>query len=105
MIRRLMRFTLWIGHSGVIEMIAAQFGFAMIPGWFAIASGLISGTTRGMASSMRNAEELSTTTAPLDTAIGPNFFDVALPAENSARCTPSNDFSVSSVTVTDLPAN
>src|SRR3954462_9243558 len=69
-----------------------------------MASGLISGTTSGIASSMRNAEELSTTTAPFDTAIGPNFFEVELPAENRARCTPSNDFSVSSVTVTDLPA-
>src|SRR4029453_6640697 len=105
MISRLIGFSLWMGHRGVMEMIAAQFGLAMIPGWFAMASGLISGTTSGMVLSMRKAEELSTTTAPFDTAIGPNFFDVALPAENSARCTPSNDFSVSSVTVTDLPAN
>ncbi len=31
MIMRLIRFFLWIGHSGVIEMIAEQFGFAMMP--------------------------------------------------------------------------
>src|SRR5687767_12665464 len=85
-------------------MIAAQFGFAMIAGWFAIVSGLISGTTSGMCFSMRNADELSTTTAPFDTATGPNFFDVEPPAEKSARCTPSNELSVSSVTVTDFPA-
>src|SRR5688572_13162638 len=58
-----------------------------------------------MCCSMRNADELSTTTAPFDTAIGPNFFEVEPPAENNARCTPSNELSVSSVTVTDLPAN
>ena len=51
-------------------MIAAQFGLAMIPWWRAISSGLISGTTSGTAGSMRNAEELSITTAPLRTAIG-----------------------------------
>ena len=37
--------------------------------------------------------------------MGAYFFEVAPPAENSARSTPSNDASVSSVTVIDLPAN
>src|SRR5262245_21437599 len=86
-------------------MIAAQFGFAMIPGCFASCSGLISGTTSGMSLCMRNADELSTTTAPFATAIGAYFFDVELPAENSARFTPSNEDSVSSSTVTNPPAN
>ena len=43
-----------------------------------------SGTTSGTPGSMRNAEELSTTTAPWRTAIGTNRRDVVPPAENSA---------------------
>ena len=38
---------------------------------------------------MRNAEELSTTTAPARTAAGAKRFDCAPPAENSAMSTPS----------------
>ena len=52
---------------------------------------------------MRKADELSTTTAPAFTAAGANFFDMPLPAENSAISTPSKLFSVSSVTVMSLP--
>ena len=48
-----MRFFRWIGHSGVIEMIAEQFGFAMMPWCVAIFSGLISGTTSGTVGSIR----------------------------------------------------
>src|SRR5262245_1336752 len=86
-------------------MIAAQFGFAMMPRWPAIVSGLISGTTSGTAASMRNAEELSTTIAPRAVAMGAYLRDVEPPAEKSARSTPSNELSFSSVTVTDPPAN
>ena len=57
---------------------------------------LISGTTSGTSGSMRKAEELSTTTAPAFTAIGANFLEMPLPAENSAISTPLNERSVSS---------
>ena len=57
---------------------------------------LISGITSGTFGSMRNAEELSITTAPALTAAGENFREMPAPAENSAMSTPSNDFSVSS---------
>ena len=50
---------------------------------------------------MRKAEELSTTTAPLLTAIGANFLEVEPPAENSPMLTPSRPCSVSSCTGTD----
>src|SRR5690606_11736519 len=75
------RLRVWIGQSGVIEMIVEQLGFAMMPLCCSIVWALISGTTSGTDSSMRNADELSTTTAPCRTAIGPNFFEMPLPAE------------------------
>ena len=76
------------GQSGTTATIATQFGLAMMPMWRAIASGFTSGTTSGTPGSMRNAEELSTTTAPCRTAIGANRRDTAPPAENSAMSTP-----------------
>src|SRR6266576_4127997 len=85
----------WIGHNGRSATIAAQFGLAMIPLWRAISSGLISGTMSGTAGSMRNAEELSITTALLRTAIGANSRAVLLPAENSAMSTPAKLSSLS----------
>src|SRR5690606_37532499 len=90
--------TRWIGQSGVIEMIAAQFGFAMIPRWPASAPALISGTTSGTAGSIRNAEELSTTTAPAATASGAKRFEMPLPAEKRARSAPSKALAVSART-------
>src|SRR3954452_6933414 len=94
-----------MGHRGVIEIMAAQLGLAMIPRCSRMAPGLISGTTRGTSASIRNAEELSTTTAPLLTATGANFLEVEPPAENSPMLTPSRPFSVSSWTGTDCPRN
>src|SRR6185503_9594102 len=103
MISRLIRFCRWIGHSGVIEMIAEQFGFAMIPLWVAIFSGLISGTTSGTVGSIRYADELSTMIVPASRAAFANFFVVALPAEKSPICTPAKLLSVSSSTCSGLP--
>ena len=57
---------------------------------------LISGITSGTSGSIRNAEELSTTTAPDFTAIGANFFEMLPPAENSAMSTPWKECGVSS---------
>src|SRR4029079_13976286 len=59
----------------------------------------------GTPASMRNADELSTTIAPRAVAMGAYLRDVEPPAENSARSTPSNEASLSSVTVTEPPAN
>src|SRR3954447_19182397 len=94
-----------MGHRGVIEIMAAQLGLAMIPWCSRMAPGLISGTTSGTSAFIRNAEELSTTMAPLLTAIGANFLEVEPPAENSPMLTPSRAFSVSSCTGRDCPRN
>src|SRR6185503_826069 len=87
-----MRFCRWIGHSGTSAVIAEQFGLAMI-----------SGITSGTFGSIRNAEELSTTTAPAFTAAGANFREMPPPAENSAISAPSKDCSVSSSIVIFSP--
>src|SRR6266850_8398366 len=86
-------------------MMAAQLGLAMIPLCSRTLPGLISGTTRGTPASMRNAEELSTTTAPLLTATGAKRLDVELPAENNPMLTPPNPSSVNSRTASGLPRN
>ena len=91
-----MRLLLWIGHNGTSAVIVEQFGLAMIPLCSAMRRALISGITSGTFGSIRNADELSTTTAPALTAIGANFLEMPPPAENSAISTPSNEFSVSS---------
>ncbi len=104
MIIRLIRFLRCTGQSGVIEMIAEQFGFAMMPLCVKIASRLISGTTSGTPASMRNADELSTITVPAFTAAGANFFEVPLPAENKPMWTPAKLASVSSCTGSVLAA-
>ncbi len=83
--RRLMR---CMGQSGVMAMMVEQLGLAMMPRCARTASGLISGTTSGTAGSMRNAEELSTTTAPCCTASGAKRLEVLPPAEKSAMSTP-----------------
>src|SRR5712671_4319306 len=88
-----------------MEMMAAQLGLAMIPLCSRTLPGLISGTTSGTPASMRNAEELSTTTAPLLTATGAKRLDVELPAENNPMLTPPNPSSVSSRTASGLPRN
>src|SRR6185437_2643016 len=91
-----MRFLRWIGHSGTSAVIAAQLGLAMMPSWSPMRRALISGITSGTAGSIRNAEELSTTTAPAFAAAGAKRFAGPLPAENSTMSTPSKEFSVSS---------
>src|SRR3984957_5742570 len=67
--------------------------------------GLISGITSGTAGSIRNADELSITTAPALTASGENFLEMPAPAENSAISTPANELSVSSSTTISCPRN
>ena len=84
-------------------MIVEQLGLAMMPLCFRASRGLISGTTSGVCGSMRNADELSTTTAPALTATGANRLLLSPPAENKARSTPANELSVSSSTVYSRP--
>ena len=86
-------------------MIATQFGLAMMPRCEAIAPAFTSGTTSGTPASMRNAEELSTTTAPCATAAGANRRAVPLPAENSAISAPARPSSVSNSTGSPSPRN
>ena len=104
-ISAMMRLCLCSGHSGITATIATQFGLAMMPICREIASGFTSGTTSGTPGSMRNAEELSTTTAPCRTAIGANRRDTAPPAENSAISTPGKLSSFSSSTAMPSPRN
>jgi hypothetical protein len=94
-----MRFCRWIGHSGISAVIAEQLGTAMMPLCSAMRRPLISGIANGTLGSMRKAEELSITTAPALTAIGENFREMPLPAENSAISTPSKESSRSSSTM------
>src|SRR5689334_17880918 len=103
MIRRLIRFWRWIGQSGTSAVMAAQFGLAIMPLCSLMRPPLISGMTSGTFGSMRNADELSITTAPAFTATGANFLDMAPPAENSAISTPWNELSVSSSTTISRP--
>ncbi len=51
-------------------------------------SGLTSETTSGTSGSIRQADELSTTTAPAATTFGAVARDAPLPLENSARSRP-----------------
>ena len=53
------------------------------------ACGLTSLTTNGTCASMRHAEELSITMAPLAATLGANAREVAAPAENSTMCNPA----------------
>ena len=82
---------------------ATQLGLAIIPEWFAMSPSLTSGTTSGTSGSVRNADELSMTTAPASTAAGAKSLARSDPAENSAIWIPSNEFSVSSCTSKGLP--
>src|ERR1700730_18123704 len=100
-----MRLLRWIGHSGTSTVIAAQFGTARMPLCSLIRLALISGITSGTVGSIRKAEELSMTTAPALTAIGANFLEMPAPAENNARSTPANEFSLSSSITIRSPRN
>ena len=86
-------------------MIVEQFGLAISPACFAIASGFTSGTTSGIPSFMRNALVLSTTTAPAFTADGANSLLIEPPALKNAIFTPAKESCFSSSMTYSLPAN
>ena len=77
------------GASTGIAAIVVQLGLAMMPfGGRIASSGLTSATTSGTSGSIRQAEELSTTTAPAAATLGAVASDAVLPLENRARSSP-----------------
>src|SRR5215213_7896066 len=76
--------------TGVMARVV-QLGLATIPsGWSAAAWGLTSASTSGTSGCMRQALELSTTTAPRSAATGAHSREMPPPAEKKARSAPSN---------------
>jgi hypothetical protein len=74
-----------IGLSATTICIVEQLGLATIPLWLTRSSGLTSATTNGTCCSIRQREELSTTTAPASAKRGAQSSLTAEPAEKSAR--------------------
>src|SRR5262249_47488577 len=76
----------------------------MMPlGRLATISGLTSGTTSGTSGSIRNAPELSTTTAPRAAAIGAHCAEISSGTSNMATSTPSKTSALSACTSARLP--
>mmetsp|Transcript_7269 Transcript_7269/g.25978 ORF Transcript_7269/g.25978 Transcript_7269/m.25978 type:complete len:240 (+) Transcript_7269:1946-2665(+) len=92
------------GQTGTAAMMVLQFGLAMMPVCSAAACGFTSGTTSGTPGVMRNALELSITTAPASTAAGAKALDCEPPAAKKATSTPSNESSRNSRTTVGRPA-
>ena len=87
-----------------IATIVVQFGLATIPfGIDASASGFTSETTSGTSGSMRQAEELSMTTAPAAATRGASQSEVVLPQEKSAISSPVKSALSASSTRTCAP--
>jgi len=81
-----------------------QLGLAMMPLRISpIAPGLTSLTTSGTSGSMRQALELSMTTAPASAKRGARTFDVAPPAENRAMSMPVRSAAAASSTRMSRP--
>src|SRR5271165_5529640 len=81
-----------------------QFGLATIPlGIEDNAATLTSGTTRGTSGSIRQAEELSMTTAPAAANLGASSFDAGAPVENRAMSNPATSAMAASSTTTSFP--
>ncbi len=84
--------------------IVVQFGLATMPlGRLSSAAALTSGTTRGTSGSIRQAEELSMTTAPAAANRGASSRDAAAPAEKRATSTPVGSAVAASSTTTSTP--
>ena len=83
-----------------------QFGLAMMPlGRSLMACGLTSLTTSGTSSSLRQAEELSTITAPAAANTGAYSREAVAPAENTATSTPAGSAVATSSATTSCPRN
>jgi hypothetical protein len=78
------------GFSTGMAAMVVQLGLAMIPlGRLARAWGFTSATTSGTWGSLRQAEELSITTAPAAATLGASALDVSLPAEKKTMSRPA----------------
>jgi len=89
--------------AGVMASVV-QLGLATMPsGWSSACWGLTSASTSGTCGCMRQALELSTTTAPRAAATGAHSREIPPPAENSARPAPSNTSGASGRTSTCSP--
>ena len=81
-----------------------QFGLEIIPrGRCLTISGFTSGTTSGTSASIRNAPELSTTTAPRDAAMGAHSAEISSGTSNIATSMPSNASGDNATTVSSSP--
>ena len=81
-----------------------QFGLEIIPrGRCFTISGFTSGTTSGTSASIRNAPELSTTTAPREAAIGAHSAETSSGTSNIATSMPSNASGDNATTVSSSP--
>ena len=85
--------------------IVVQLGLAtMLRGISSSAWALTSGTTSGTCGSMRQADELSTTTAPASATRGARTLEVAPPAENRTMSSPDQSaVSASSTSTSPSP--
>ena len=92
------------GCSTGIAAIVVQFGLAMMPLRISlIACGLTSLTTRGTSGSIRQADELSMTTAPAAANFGASSLEDEPPAENSAMSMPVRSATSESSTTRSCP--
>ena len=81
-----------------------QFGFAIMPfGRTSIVCGLTSLTTSGTSGSIRQAEELSITTAPAAANLGASSREVAAPAKNRTISSPAGSAAAASSTAISRP--
>ena len=100
MINRVRPAALFSGPSTGMAAIVVQFGLAMMPfGGASASSGLTSETTSGTSGSIRQADELSITTAPAAATFGANCLEAYLPLENSAMSRPERSAVSESSTV------
>jgi hypothetical protein len=84
--------------------IVVQLGLATMPlRMWSRSPGLTSETTSGTSGSMRQADELSMTTAPAAATRGARPSDVVLPAENSTTSSPDQSAVSASSTATSVP--
>ena len=93
------------GFRATTIWIVEQFGLAMIPLCLRMSRGLTSGTTSGTSGSIRQALELSTTTAPAFAAIGLYCFETEAGVLDRTMSIPAKVSSSSGAIVCVLPRN
>ena len=94
-----------IGSTDITRPVVVQLGFAMMPRCFSRASALISGTTRGTSSSIRQVLDLSITTAPRFTASGASSLESPPVAAKKTMSTPSKASGSATPTSISSPRN